>query len=469
MDENIIYCYECGAVIGEDDSYEEVNGEHICQDCIDKYYQQCDDCGEYFRSSELVETQNGDYVCEDCLADDYSYCEDCQEYVPNDEINYLSDYDTYVCDDCLSENYVRCNNCGEYVSQDDSFYSEWDDDYYCEDCYNDRFTRCYDCDCEIPSDQAHWIDGEPYCSDCACDHDDCDGVIYSYHGFDHHGYIPRYNKDETNTDGVHLYGLELEVAGSCGYAEDVQDLLGNNAVLMYDSSVDGFEIVHMPMSREYIYKDYVPVLEKALQFMQSHGFNGHNRGGIHVHFTKMESYMQVANMTKIMYGDSKDQKIWLKITQRKQSAMHWCSMNTSVYSTEDILENEIYAPAGSGNHGTALNYCSRTGTHELRIFNSNLRLERILKNLECVFALEDYTASASEPTCNTRGFITFVDEHAKDYPHLADFMHEKKIFDIASKFYGDTYTSEPTQLNITTDTSDGEDEIDNDNDLDIAV
>lgn len=443
-----LFCTICGEELTNAEDYVEINGDIYCLSCAEENFTECDDCGKYVPKDEIVATQDGDHVCQQCLEDNYTYCEHCEEYVPSGDIIYLSNYDTYLCQDCLDNNYTQCCDCGEYIADDEVRYSD-NNDPYCESCYDDNYYTCEECGCEVHRDDVYEHDGYYYCQDCyddiEADGDSDNNNIYSYHGFNHNNYIPRYADDEA-TQGTHLYGMELEVAGSTRHAREVVDRLQNNAIAMYDSSVDGFELVFMPMSRRYIYEKLKPILDDTLKFMTDNGFRGHNKGGIHVHFTKLENSTQVANMTKIMYGSDKDKKIWLKITQRKESAMHWCSMSSCVPSAKEIIENNIYAPAGTGNHGTALNYCTRTQTHELRIFNSNTRIERVMKNLECVFALEDYVARASEPICDTRGFLTYVDENAEKYPTLVAFLIEKKVFDIANRFYGDTYNANDTKV-----------------------
>jgi formylmethanofuran dehydrogenase subunit E len=451
MEDDKIFCAICGEDI-TDSEYEEVNGQFYCMSCLEDNFEKCDDCGEWVEAGTLTEVSNGDEVCENCLENDYSYCDDCEEYYPNEDMTYISSYDRTVCDDCL-QHYYTCNSCGEYVHEDDARMSEIEDEPYCEDCYWDRFSTCEDCGREFYQGDGYYCDDDGcyYCEDCIGDHESSyhSGSIYEYHARSVQ-YIPKYHDDVDRVrNEKNLYGLELEIGGDEEYADDFQDIMGDKVVLMHDGSVDGFEMVSMPVTREYFYKDFIPTLEKGLKYLSKNGCIGHNAGGIHVHFKKLDNGMQVANMARIMYGDDKDKKIWLKITQRKQHNMHWCSMNTNIYPFEKIINDNIMYPSGSSDfHGTALNYDTRTCTHELRIFNSNLRLERVLKNMECVFALEDYVRRASDLVCDTRGFITFVDEHATDYPHLADFMHEKKIFEIANKFYGDEYSSEPNNVDL---------------------
>ncbi|HQM02914.1 MAG TPA: hypothetical protein PLH98_20625 [Ruminococcus flavefaciens] len=45
MEENKIYCSHCGALIEDDEDYEEVNGEIVCTDCYENHTTTCDRCG----------------------------------------------------------------------------------------------------------------------------------------------------------------------------------------------------------------------------------------------------------------------------------------------------------------------------------------------------------------------------------------------------------------------------------------
>ena len=90
-------------------------------------------------------------------------------------------------------------------------------------------------------------------------------------------------------------------------------------------------------------------------------------------------------------------------------------------------------------HYTALVNDGRTRTYEFRIFNSNLKLDRILKNYECVLALLDYTKQHQDidhPYCNTQDFINYVLENPFIYRNLYNFFIERKI----KEHYGITYT-----------------------------
>lgn len=40
--ENSLYCSHCGALIGEDEDYEAIDGEIVCTDCVERHTTTCD-------------------------------------------------------------------------------------------------------------------------------------------------------------------------------------------------------------------------------------------------------------------------------------------------------------------------------------------------------------------------------------------------------------------------------------------
>lgn len=402
----------------------------------------CNHCGEVIN----IDTDNwiehdGEFYHQDCFDENFTFCDECQEYHPNNEMNYLDNLDISVCDSCMTSEYVRCNHCGNWMRECDAYIGA-DDESYCEDCFWEYFYRCDHCDEVLYRDDVYWDeDGDyGYCYDCyqrICG----SHVIYSYHDDDVE-YLPKYlNEYDRDTHIKDLYGIELEITGSKETAEPFQNIMGDNVVLMRDGSVDGYEMVSMPMTRAYFYKMFVPILKDGLKYLLDNNMRGHNGGGIHIHFRQLGRGLEVANMTQILYGSEDDRKLWRLINQRRESAMSWCSQNpANLYcEPQEILEEGFLYPCGDGNHGTALNFDYRTETHELRIFNSNLRIERVIKNMECLFALEDYVKQQTELVCDTKGFIQFVVDHAENYPELVKFLDEKDGFELAEKFYGTKY------------------------------
>lgn len=95
--ERFFYCESCDSESDRDDSVcIEDEQKHVCQNCADSHYYQCEHCRQY-NSIDATQEVEGDIVCEDCI-DKAGFCEDCSEYFYNENLETW-DYDT-VCRDC---------------------------------------------------------------------------------------------------------------------------------------------------------------------------------------------------------------------------------------------------------------------------------------------------------------------------------------------------------------------------------
>ena len=76
MEESKLYCSHCGALIGEDEDYEEVNGEIVCTDCYERFTTTCDRCGNVIWSSD---SYGDEYttLCHHCYENHYTRCSCC--------------------------------------------------------------------------------------------------------------------------------------------------------------------------------------------------------------------------------------------------------------------------------------------------------------------------------------------------------------------------------------------------------
>lgn len=93
MEEEKIYCTHCGEVI-EDDDYDTIYGDPICQDCVDRYTTVCDRCDEIVWDDEVYSDEDI-CVCGHCYNNYYTRCEECDSIVHNDDA-----YDCYYCYEC---------------------------------------------------------------------------------------------------------------------------------------------------------------------------------------------------------------------------------------------------------------------------------------------------------------------------------------------------------------------------------
>ena len=397
----------------------------------------CSWCGEVHSADELHNVNNGEMICDSCFNDSV-VCEDCGTRVAYSDshcIDVSRRGERTICENCM-DNYRRCNSCGEWVDREsgDAYYSECEGEWYCESCYDDRFTTCDCCGCELYRDDVYEYDGEYYCESCY-DEKSCNSVICDYHDYDADDYYTLYAKDEERGNQV-TFGVELEVAGSTSYAEGLLDIMNGGRTqtvhLEYDSTVDGFEIITEPMTRQFFEEEFKPLLEKGLAYLRNHGFRGHGKGGMHIHFTKISNRAQLMRMIRVLYGDMTAVELWEQISQRGVDNMNWCRlMNYRSHRTEEILKGDYMVATGRGDdHNNGLNYDPhRTDTHELRIFNSTIRFDRFVKNMEVLFSLLDYTSMGGNSIrVDAFTYLDYVRAHRDDYPALHNFLTEKELW-----------------------------------------
>ena len=103
--ENVLYCSHCGAIMGEYEDYETIDGDIVCNDCVERHTTTCDSCGQIIWTS-------------DSYGDDY----------------------TTLCHHCYENHYTRCSCCDALLHEDDAYHLDGYD--YCADCYRDEVDKC---------------------------------------------------------------------------------------------------------------------------------------------------------------------------------------------------------------------------------------------------------------------------------------------------------------------------------------
>ena len=304
---------------------------------------------------------------------DCTVCDNCGEYIPDDVI-IRDNYGNNICPDCCDSDYIRCENCECLVRFDESCYCERDDCSYCEDCYNSE------------------------CNVCNNLHNYCykpDSIFFG--------------------GGDKFFGIELECSFDDNY--DAVEYIHNNYNFLYckeDSSVDGIEIVSHPMSYDFIKNNYVKAIEKVTD---DYNGRGHNIGGMHVHINRGQ-FIDDEHFSKFYDLFNADIKFLEIIAQR--SISDWGKIN-SYDGTKKLTDQVNYNGVG---RYSAINLQNRE-TIEIRIFNSNLRPDRILKNILFIIAMIDYTKIFDN--CNLEGYIRYVNSRRLSFPELYEFLIEKEV------------------------------------------
>lgn len=412
-------CKDCGAMILPKDGHI-IDGAFYCSECTVK----CTHCGEYILKDNAIEIFDGSFICEHCEEYDYFNCDDCGEIFPINNYNCIKDKEICVCNHCL-ENYYQCECCDKYFSRN-GVYETYNGNYVCRDCYDDAYSTCEDCDRAVHHDDCYYNQNDQcdYCPNCEGNHS---SSIYAYH--DYNCFCKKQIYGETGTK--EFFGLEIEVSGDPEYADDFLNLVPD-VVLMHDGSIDrGFEIVSEPMTRGYIAEKFLPNIERGMNFLNSNGFKGHNKGGIHIHVSQeVISKQMLCVLRNVLYSELEtNMEVWKAITQRHQSEIDsWCKYKDARSITDILSDAQIY-PYLVNDRYTALNYDDRTGTYEFRIFNSNTRIERIKKNIQTVYSLVDYAKFREETyhSANTGDYLEFVKKNSLFYPDLYAFIYEMGI------------------------------------------
>ena len=437
-----VECLDCHEIVwvgfAEEDSYK----NYLCKHCEERYnYIKCDDCGSW--TDRHISVDDGEKrVCEDCL-EYYHQCINCCQWYSDDCGTQDNDGD-FACQGCIDSGDIEiCEHCGVLIHYGDAYHTA-DDVTLCEWCCDNHTENCDVCsmtyyhgnNIEYDEDEDMYI-----CEECRQRHiieesqtepRRAPNIINGY------TYKPKpfFLKCE-NEDTNEFFGFEIEVEGARTFAEDFQEIVGNDIYIKQDGSVMGFEIVTHPMTRMYFYQVFVPKLQMGMQLLRTNGFRAHNRAGIHIHVSnKAITNDMLARMVDVVYQRPlQNQKIWQKITQRKAGELNrWASMKTNsllfknkkatIQNVKSQAETEKKPTIGSCRY-TAIN-TNNQHTTEFRIFNSNLRIERIIKNAQVIFSLMDF--SKTKTKASLQNYLSFIFKHENEYNMLCDFLIEKHIY-----------------------------------------
>lgn len=430
-------CSICGELHSLDEGKIIKGNRHtyfVCDNCVPDDYAVCDDCGKLVEEDKTLTTHDNRIICDDCYASNgYYSCEQCGKVVENSNVVYIQDTHEWVCDDCAEENYCQCMECGEWYSSD-NIIADSEGHYLCEDCYCDSYYTCAECGEFVHQDNAYGDDmrDEVYCEYCY-NTEIQSPFINTYHSND--DWTVHYTENEYNdymSDKLTL-GLEIEVAGYADFAEGFMERVDNDFIyLERDGSVAGFEIITQPMTRKYATELFEDKISKGFEFLKENNFKGHNAGGIHIHVglpydNELDFMSCLLKLKKLLYNlPTNMQDLLLLITQRKSDELKRWSNNT--YQRKLTLQNCML----QDNRYELLNMDSRTRTLEFRMFNSNLRTERIMKNIEVVLSLLDYVETYYTVNMYDKNLFTWLDyvkHNEEKYPNLVAFINEDKTRD----------------------------------------
>lgn len=92
----------------------------------------CDFCGCEIADGYGMYVE-GDLLCNDCVDEQTVTCEHCGEVIWS--CNSVSDHDTCLCQECFDRHYHRCESCDRIINENDTY---WENGLpYCCNCYEE--------------------------------------------------------------------------------------------------------------------------------------------------------------------------------------------------------------------------------------------------------------------------------------------------------------------------------------------
>jgi hypothetical protein len=399
-------CHECDKKIYSALLLTKHEDECYCQECFDNLFFKCQECGEIFDMDEKTEIDGEDY-CTECKNEHFYSCDHCHELIHESDIT--SHQDNIYCESCFDRLFFRCDGCGEYFPVAER--QEHEREEFCSECFDESYFVCDTCGESCCSDD-YASDGT--CIDCyenasggrLLDHDadilNC--VRNPYCG-------PQLIRTTKAIRKTRYFGLEIETDGGREYSEiAVSDI----AILKHDGTCSGPEIVTIPATLDNYYNSDYP-LPSLLSSAIEQGCKGSTGcdTGMHIHVSKSSLTTLTIGKMIVFVNAIENRSFMTLIMQR--SFNQWCQVKTKKI-TDTHYNPDRYEAINLQNDKTV----------EFRIFKSNLRMDRVLKNIEFVQALCEYCANiAGLQDLHYSQFIIYVIKNKKLYRNLFNFLGEK--------------------------------------------
>lgn len=359
-----IQCDNCGNWHEPDGMSENWQGNFVCEDCADREFLTCDECCTLVHEDDTTCTEDtsnssSQIFCPDCAGDHTFECDCCSRVYHIDDRCSVNSGWDDVCIDCRDEYYSTCDSCGETYSRDDMYYDEHSGCDYCESCYEDRSNR----------------------------------------GVNNYSYKPDpvfYGK------ASHYFGIEIE----CEPRNiETHELAENIEPIMYlkeDGSLgsNGVEIVSHPMSFDYMHNELDwSFLDDVKGWIKSYG--------IHIHVCRT-AFNNQYHIEKVVNFFALEPDFINSIAQR--SSEQWAKIQKKKGISN---KNDRY---------TAVNQRNRN-TIEFRVFQTSCRKDRVLKNIQFVEAIVQYTKQPILISEMSReSFGSYVEERKDIYPELFKYI-----------------------------------------------
>jgi hypothetical protein len=404
--EECIPCGLCGAEVRIRDTVPDMAGNLVCRVCSEQDYVTCAHCGERVRRSAARLHGRGWWCC-GCYEQEYDVCHRCGETVPRERLVWWEG--AYYCPSCLDDISALCDGCGSrFWRRSLAAGDDGGDERFCRSCRRGSIQGC------------GYVPGMLYYSRGGSRQRAGDLL---YLGMEQEIYCERkYSLAQA------LHGLDPQEQEFC---------------LKEDGSLrHGFEVVTQPRTFA-SWKQFVAegTFGRVLAVEKEYQAVGHNEGGIHIHSSLAAwSGKQLYLLFVFIFNPAHRRRLTV-LSQRHLCSRsfgdnacdgcgytHCCLSHYASLEAVDAGSAKTSLERKSGDFQrtrySALNITPHTV--EFRLFNSNIRPDRVLKNIEVVQSLYEYIAETDEQTgVRWKDWVQFVQDRADRFSYLTAFLEEK--------------------------------------------
>lgn len=343
---------------------------------------------------------DGEFFTDDYYHENFSSCSCCDSSTRHDDLTEVQGGD-FVCERCLRREYSRCDDCGEHVADGDT--SSVEGNCVCNSCIQN-------------GEYYYWESDGDYHNSPERDENDLPG----YHEETRPGWWSRPHEKHGCSKSTPCFGVELEL--DCDDIPALLESVSGKLLAESDGSLKddtGVELIGGPYTLAQYQERKTPWASVDLSDCRGH--NAHTNSqpyGIHVSVGRA-SFSGDLHVSKFVVLLNQLERLGKLVAQRaviyngKYKVRCKCGANS--------LKTDKYEPVNVGSKRL-----------EVRIFRSNTRYERIVKNVEYVAATQAYSRDvsmlelASEQSAES-GFLKFLQGNAGQYPNLCQFLAEQRI------------------------------------------
>ncbi len=423
----LVYCFDCGkAHIKDNNRRTNVNWQlhYLCSECARTKYRLCCTCHLY--KQRLGFKRHADlYYCSECFHRLFYLCSRCDRvFALGNEHRFLFQGDQNreytLCPSC-KENLRSCRVCGHHFF--DSLQAFTDRRGQCAQCFlNKSSIRNYSF-----KPAARWrtnVKLEKFRGDTL------------FAGFE----WELENRSGRSSTDTRSLSHELQ-------ADKISSTLEDGLVYFkQDGSLsNGFEVVTHPFTWQFYHdhrENFITMVEEAYR----NGMRAERSCGFHIHMSKPAfSYGQLYKFVKFIYANENAEFIDT-VSERPQRSSYAAFRESDRDKSVKFAKRKCNC---SEDRHSAIN-ATGNRTVEVRFFASTIKPLSLLKNIEFVFALYEYTNVCSYKQCTAADFLAWLATRpvANKYRNLVTWIKKSSINESMQRKFRKQLKKNKANLNL---------------------